>query len=153
MNEPINATQRLVNVLFEINQSECLQAIDASVKQETVHITQWLYLYIGLSILATLIILLIAIFYSKLKDKNNKQKKDIEVRKQMEELRKAIFDAQNKYVEAYIAVKKQTLKTGEFDDDEMFRVQSQVTAEINRKIDEAKVRLGLDKAKKKGFFG
>ena len=70
----------------------------------------------------------------------------------MKELRKNVFACLEKYVDAYLEVKKEVLKTGKWDDDVMHKTLAQVNTLLNQKFDEAEERMSGAK-KKGGFFG
>jgi len=65
----------------------------------------------------------------------------------MKELRKQVFDSMKKYIEAYLEIKKEAIKTGEFDDDQMHRVQAEINATLNQKFDEAEERVKIPKSR------
>jgi len=69
----------------------------------------------------------------------------------MKELRKQVFNALKMYVDAYLEVKQQTLKTGEFNDDKLHQVQAEINSNLNQKFDEAEERI-KNKSDKKGWF-
>ena len=63
----------------------------------------------------------------------------------MKELRRCVFNEMKKYVEAYLVIKQEAMKTGEFNDDQMHRVQSEINALLNQKFDEAEERVKMPK--------
>jgi len=69
----------------------------------------------------------------------------------MKELRKCVFNAMKKYVDAYLIIKDEALKTGAFKDNQMHTIQAEINAELNQKFDEAEERIKMPK--KKGIFG
>jgi len=69
----------------------------------------------------------------------------------MKELRKQVFDALYKYVEAYVEIKQEADKTGVINDDKMHLKQAEVNRTLNQKFDEAEER--IKKPKTKGLFG
>jgi len=85
-----------------------------------------------------------------IKENQNMKELILEVNEKMKELRKQVFASMKKYVDAYLEVKKEVLKTGEFNDDVLHQIQAQINAELNARFDEAEER--INGSRKKGLF-
>ena len=108
--------------------------------------------YVALFVVIFLLFLFYVFISILLNHRNDKLNKKIEVLDTMEELKTRLIGQLQGYSVAYIEAKNEALETGEFKDDELLRVHSQVTQAINLLVNEAKVRIGYDKPKKKWWW-
>jgi len=69
----------------------------------------------------------------------------------MKELRKNVYSALYKYVEAMVEISRDAEKTGSLDLNSLHLKQAEINKELNLKFDEAEER--LKGTKKKGIFG